>query len=97
MDNANLKVRRETIVKGKVLTNAQIYNYIAKGGTTELDFVEKRKEPQYTIIEDNSNLDITLPEMKVNTPNKSGVKIKYAVTDDGIVFIWPPYKYRNGL
>lgn len=97
MDNANLKVRRETIVKGKVLTNAQIYNYIAKGGTTELDFVAKRKEPQYTIIEDNSNLDIILPEMKVNTPNKSGVKIKYAVTDDGIVFIWPPYKYRNGL
>ena len=27
MDNANLKVRRETIVKGKVLTNSQIYTY----------------------------------------------------------------------
>ncbi len=97
MDNSTLKVRRETIVKGKVLTNAQIYNYIAKGGSTELDFVEKGKEPQYTIIEENSNLDMILPEMKANTSSEFGVKIKYAVTDDGVVFIWPPFEYRNGF
>ena len=34
--------------------------------------------------------------MKVNTEEKTGVKIVYAVTDDGNVFVWPPYGYEEG-
>ena len=95
LDVSAMKVRSQTIVKGKLLSNAQLYNYIAKGGTTELDFVEKGKEPSYTVITDNSSIDMDLPEFNVNTNDKTGVKIVYAVTGDGTVFAWPPYKYKD--
>lgn len=95
LDVSAMKVRSQTIVKGKLLSNAQLYNYIAKGGTTDLDFVEKGKEPSYTVITDNSSIDMDLPEFSVNTNDKTGVKIVYAVTGDGTVFAWPPYKYKD--
>ena len=95
LDDSMMKVRSQTIVKGKLLSNAQLYNYIAKGGTTDLDFVEKGKEPSYTVITDNSSIDMDLPEFNVNTNDRTGVKIVYAVTGDGTVFAWPPYKYKN--
>lgn len=91
-----VKVRGETIPKGKLYTNGQIYNYIADGGSSELDFVKKGEVPEYTIIKDNANFDFELPELKVNTPRDTGVNLVYAVTNDGTVFTWPPYSYKNG-
>ena len=91
-----VKVRGETIPKGKLYTNGQIYNYIANGGSSELDFVKKDEVPEYTIIKDNADFDFDLPELKVNTPRDTGVNLVYAITDDGTVFTWPPYSYKNG-
>ena len=32
-----------------------------------------------------------MSEIKVNTLTQTGVNVRYAVTKDGTVFIWPPY------
>lgn len=93
IDNEAVRLRSETLVKGKVLTNGQIYNYIAKGGSSTADFEGRGKESIYTIIEDDSNLDIDLPTMKVNTLNNAMSKSVYAVTSSGVVFVWPPHEY----
>ena len=77
------------------MTDAQAYNYVAKGGSSESDFLPEAQVPDYTIIEETADIGIDLPEIKVNTPTETGVKVKYAVTKEGKVFIWPPYSYEN--
>ena len=32
-----------------------------------------------------------MSEIKVNTSTQTGVNVRYAVTKDGTIFIWPPY------
>ena len=80
---------------GTQVTDGQAYNYVAKGGSSESDFLPEAQVPDYTIIEETADIGIDLPEIKVNTPTETGVKVKYAVTKDGKVFIWPPYSYEN--
>ena len=90
-----LTLKGDEASKGKQLTDGQIYNYVAKGGKTDSDYVTENKLTGYTIIEDSADIGIDLPTMRVNTEEKTGVKIVYAVTDDGNVFIWPPYGYEE--
>ena len=78
---------------GTQVTDGQAYNYVAKGGSSESDFLPEAQVPDYTIIEETADIGIDLPEIKVNTPTETGVKVKYAVTKEGKVFIWPPYSY----
>ena len=88
-----LSLKGDEALRGKQLTDGQIYNYVAKGGKTDSDYLNESSTPKYTIIDEASN--INLPEMKVNTPTETNVKITYAVTDEGEVFVWPPYGYDN--
>ena len=91
-----LSLKGDEASKGNQLTDGQIYNYVAKGGKTDSDYVTENKLTGYTIIENDADIGIDLPTMKVNTEEKTGVKIVYAVTDDGNVFVWPPYGYEEG-
>ena len=83
------------MAKGTQITDGQVYNYVAKGGTSEADFLVEAEVPDYTIIEETADIGIKLPVMKVNTPTETGVKVTYAVTKEGEVFIWPPYSNEN--
>ena len=83
------------MAKGTQVTDGQVYNYVAKGGTSEADFLVESEVPDYTIIEETADIGIKLPEIKVNTPTETGVKVTYAVTKYGEVFIWPPYSHEN--
>ena len=83
------------MAKGAQVTDGQVYNYVAKGGTSETDFLVEAEVPDYTIIEETADIGIKLPEIKVNTPTETGVKVMYAVTKYGEVFIWPPYSHEN--
>ena len=83
------------MAKGTQVTDGQVYNYVAKGGTSETDFLVESEVPDYTIIEETADIGIKLPEIKVNTPTETGIKVTYAVTKYGEVFIWPPYSHEN--
>ena len=87
--------RGYALARGKKLTDGQVYNYIAKGGTTDADYLTIAETPEYTIIEETADIGIDLPEIKVNTPTETGAEVKYAVTSEGEVFIWPPYPYEG--
>ena len=86
-------VKGFAMASGTQVTDGQAYNYVAKGGSSESDFLPEAQVPDYTIIEETADIGIDLPEIKVNTPTETGVKVKYAVTKEGNVFIWPPYNY----
>ena len=88
-------VKGFAMASGTQVTDGQAYNYVAKGGSSESDFLPEAQVPDYTIIEETADIGIDLPEIKVNTPTETGVKVKYAVTKEGKVFIWPPYSYEG--
>ena len=97
----------EEETKNNTVTNAQAYNYLAKGATTK-KLTDIQKEHAWlskaqanaipcTRIEKEwakEAIGIELPERKVNTFGATGVEIEYFVTNDGIIFTWPPY-YRS--
>ena len=88
-------VRGEMAAAGSQITDAQAYNYVAKGGKTDADVLSKGRVPDYTIVEKTADIGIKLPVMKVETKSKSKVEVTYAVTKEGKVFVWPPYEYEN--
>ncbi len=90
-----IEVKGAMLAKGSQITDGQVFNYVAKGGKTENDFAVESKTPDYTIIEKNADIGIKLPVMKVNTPSETSVEVKYAVTKNGKVFIWPPFPSEN--
>ena len=85
-----IEVKGAMLAKGSQITDGQAFNYVAKGGKTDEDFVVESRTPDYTIIEKSANIGIKLPVMRVNTPTETNVEVKYAVTKNGKVFIWPP-------
>ena len=90
-----IEVKGAMLAKGSQITDGQAFNYVAKGGKTDEDFVIESRTPDYTIIEKTANIGIKLPVMRVNTPNETNVEVKYAVTKNGKVFIWPPFPSEN--
>ena len=90
-----ITVKGTMMANGTEVTDGQIYNYIAKGGTSESDILVESKVPDYTVIEKEADIGIKLPVMKVNTPSKTGAEVKYAVTDNGVIFIWPPFPHEE--
>lgn len=85
---------------GNEITDAQSYKTIAEGkdGTQSGDITPIGQLTQYTIIDGTKaekSIGIKLPTIKVNTPNASNYEVTYAVTYDGQVFVWPPYKYED--
>ena len=75
----------------------QIYNYVAKGGTKEEEFLNYDELPPYTIIKYNAQIGMELPEMKVESGTGRVVKITYASTREGKIFTWPPYEHDGKL
>ena len=90
-----IEVKGAMLAKGSQITDGQAFNYVAKGGKSDDDFVVEGRAPDYTIIEKSANIGIKLPVMRVNTPNETNVEVKYAVTKNGKVFIWPPFPSEN--
>lgn len=78
---------------GNEITDAQAYNTVADGSG---DILALKDLKEYTIIKEakaKDSIGIELPVIKVNTPGATNVKVTYAVTTDGEIFVWPPYKY----
>ena len=90
-----IEIKGTMLAKGSQITDGQAFNYVAKGGKTDDDFVAESRTPDYTIIDKSADIGIKLPVMKVNTPTGTNVEVKYAVTKNGKVFIWPPYPSEN--
>ena len=90
-----IEVKGAMLAKGSQITDGQAFNYVAKGGKTDEDFVVESRIPDYTIIAKTANIGIKLPVMRVNTPSETNVEVKYAVTKNGKVFIWPPFPSEN--
>ena len=90
-----IEVKGAMLAKGSQITDGQVFNYVAKVGKTDDDFVVESRTPDYTIIDKSADIGIKLPVMKVNTPSETNVEVKYAVTKNGKVFIWPPYPSEN--
>ena len=82
----------DLVSQGKLITDAQKYNYVAKGGESAEDLIDKNNAPTYSIIEENAKLGTKIPELTTNTVSGSSTKIKFAITSDGTVFSWPPVK-----
>ena len=91
----------EPAAAGKEITDKQASNVVAKGLARTAsgdDILPNGKVPVYTIIDKakaKESVGIELPVIKVNTEEKTGVEVTYAVTDEGDIFVWPPYKYEN--
>ena len=58
-------VNGKMIVKNQYNQAEQVYNYVAKNGTTEEDVLKVKEIPKYTILEDEGQFGINLPKMTV--------------------------------
>ena len=86
------------------VSEAQAYNFLAKGATTNL-VPDANKEHAWlsraqaaaipaTRIEKataKEAIGIDLPSRTVNTFSATGVEMSYYVTNKGDIFVWPPY------
>ena len=91
------------IVKGQKIKDKkkkemeQIHNYVAKNGDEEKDFLKLEDVPKYTIIKDEGQIGIPLPEIIVESGTAKKVPVKYATTEKGTIFTWPPLDYDGKL
>ena len=90
-----LTLDADLMATGKLITDGQKYNYIAKGGKSENDIADQNNIPIYSVIEEEAKLEKALPDLKTSTPSKKDVKVKFGVTLDGDVFAWPPIQRGN--
>ena len=87
------------IVKGKKIMEdkekymEQIYDYVARNGESEEDFLHFMIVPKYTIIRDEGQIGMELPEMIVESGTGKKIPVKYATTSQGKIFAWPPLDY----
>ena len=103
-----------TTVKGEeaknqiTRTDAQVFNFVAKGGTLLSEDAQQDAwlpralanaldctELDKDAMEDV--LDMKLPVIKVNTDLGTGREVAYFITNKGTIFVWPPYEYENEL
>ena len=94
----------EQMAKNNAVSEAQAYNFLAKGASTTL-VPDANKEHAWlsrdqaskipcTRIEKESAkeaLGIELPVRTVNTFAATGVEMSYFVTNKGDIFVWPPF------
>lgn len=92
--------------EGVSRTDAQVYNFIAKGASlldentkywltradaTKIGCTQLSGDAMGEVI------DYELPEIKVSTESANAVQCSYFVTNEGKVFVWPPYIYQDEL
>ncbi len=94
-------VRGQEAQQGTQRTEAQVYNYVAKGASGENQWLSRdvadslsATEINKTVIQGDLGLK-NLNEIRVNTSRASRVEVTYFVTKTGEVFIWPPYEYEG--
>ena len=94
----------EQIANNKAVIEEQAYNYLAKGGTTSL-ISDEVKEYTWlsrlqaraipcTKIEKEAALEaigIELPVRTVHTYAATTIEISYFISNNGYVFVWPPF------
>lgn len=92
------------------VTNAQAFNYLAKGATRKAiqdsgELAQKvwltkslADAMPCTRIEPEyakEVLGIELPSREVNTYDGTNIQVSYFVTNKGDIFVWPPYEYED--
>ena len=94
-----------------VVTEAQVYNFVAKGADTldrDADSGERAaawlpRGIASTIACTHINelgektLGIELDEITVNTDKGTNIPVSYFVTNTGTIFVWPPYTYQDNF
>lgn len=90
-------VKGKKVMEDKTKEMNQIYNYVARNGDEEKDFLKVNEVPKYTIVRNGEILGIDLPEMIVESGTGKKVPVKYATTAQGKIFTWPPLDYDNKL
>ena len=56
-----IEIKGTMLAKGSQITDGQAFNYVAKGGKTDDDFVVESRTPDYTIIDKSADIGIKLP------------------------------------
>ena len=94
----------EQMAKNNAVSEAQAYNFLAKGASTTLvpdankehawlSRDQANKIPATRIEKESAKeaLGIELPVRTVNTFAATGVEMSYFVTNKGDIFVWPPF------
>ena len=92
-----ITVKGQEAAKGNNVTDAQVYNYLARNGKNPDGFVVRADLPDYTIIKDEGQIGMALPKMKIESSTGKMVEVQYVVTDEGEIFTWPPFEYEEKL
>ena len=90
-------VNGDKIAESNQKKEEQLYNYVAKAGKKNEDFLVPSDVPVYTIIKDEKQIGIKLPKMKLESGTGKKVNVQYATTKKGQVFTWPPYEHEEFL
>ena len=100
---STITLKGNEIMNGNARTDAQLYNVIARGGR---DIV---KDSEWLQRDDAENISCTkiesqyaydsigteLLSRKVITSKSASEEMQYFVTNNGNVFVYPPYEYNN--
>ena len=70
-------IKGEEAAKGNNVTDAQVYNYLAKNGQSQGDFLVKADLPAYSVIQDGGQIGMALPKMKVESALGKMVEVKW--------------------
>ena len=94
----------EQTAKNNAVSEAQAYNFLAKGASTTLvpaasgehawlSRAQAAAIPATRIEKESAKqaIGIDLPVRTVNTFGATGVEMSYFVTNKGDIFVWPPY------
>ena len=94
----------EQTAKNNAVSEAQAYNFLAKGASTTLvpaasgehawlSRAQANAIPATRIEKESAKqaIGIDLPVRTVNTFGATGVEMSYFVTNKGDIFVWPPY------
>ncbi|MBQ8299716.1 MAG: copper amine oxidase N-terminal domain-containing protein [Clostridia bacterium] len=87
---------------GKNVSYEQVYNYVAKGGEYANEKylpVNEAKALKCTKINEQyaeDVLEMPLPVVSVKNENGKNVNASYYVTNEGKVFVWPPFEAKDG-
>ena len=96
-EEKSMTVKGEKAADSNQKNIEQVYNYVAKAGKDDEEFLVISELPAYTIIKDEAQLGIELPKMTVESGTGKRVQAKFATTKNGEVFLWPPYEYEQKL
>ena len=102
VQTAMTTAKGEEAIRGNSRSNAQLYNYVARGG----EYVVSG-DSQWLVQSDAATIPCTLiektyakevfgaklPVRKVETYVGTNQEVSYFVTPEGQVFCWPPYVY----